>query len=107
MDALVKQLSTGIHPVAASRYKSSAELEKCIERGFVLVNFTGTRGGTELGFHLDAQRTQTTNANFGGGEGSVHLEGELSLNYEKVRCIADIDLKSLSGEGRLETLCPK
>ena len=102
MDALVKQLSSGSHPVALSRYESAADLQKSIERGFVLVKFTGTRGGTELGFHVDTQ-CQTTNANFGGSEGTVHLEGELSLNFHKVRCIADIDLKSLAGEGRLLT----
>jgi hypothetical protein len=31
----------------------------------------------------------------------VHLEGGLILDYVKVRCIADIDLTSLAGQGHL------
>jgi hypothetical protein len=33
--------------------------------------------------------------------GRVHLEGELTLDYVKVRCIADIDLQTFKGEGYL------
>lgn len=28
--------------------------------------------------------------------------GDLSLDYTKVRCVADIDLKTLAGQGHLE-----
>jgi hypothetical protein len=31
----------------------------------------------------------------------VHLEGSLVVNYDPVRCIADIDLATLEGTGRL------
>jgi hypothetical protein len=31
----------------------------------------------------------------------AHLEGGLTLNYVKVRCIADIDLQTLQGKGYL------
>ena len=34
--------------------------------------------------------------------GTVHLEGGLTLDYVKVRCIADIDLTTLAGQGHLE-----
>jgi len=34
----------------------------------------------------------------------VHLEGKLTLDYVRVRCIADIDLKTLEGKGRLEKI---
>jgi hypothetical protein len=40
-------------------------------------------------------------ANFENQAGSAHLEGELTLDYVKVRCIADIDLKTLAGKGHL------
>lgn len=102
MDTLVEQLSNGRHAIAISRYKSAAELGECIDRGFVLVKFTGTKGGTELGFSLDAAQTDTADADFKNGAGTVRLVGGLSLNYEKVRCVAHIDLRSLSGEGYLE-----
>lgn len=104
MSELVSKLCVGKHPVTTARYKTAAELGECIERGFVLVKFTETRGGTELGIPLDTARSRTTGADFKNGTGTVELVGELSLDYEKVRCIAEIDLQSLSGEGRLERL---
>jgi hypothetical protein len=40
-------------------------------------------------------------ANFDTETGNVHLVGNLTLNYVKVQCIADIELKTLEGKGRL------
>lgn len=71
------------------------------EMAYVLVKFTQTRGGTELGFVLDPGTTDLSGANFEDGTGSVHVEGQLSLNGDPVRCIADIDLATLKGTGRL------
>jgi hypothetical protein len=71
------------------------------EMGYVLVKFTGTRGGTELGFPLDRAATDLSKANFDDGNGTVHVEGNLVLNDDPVRCIADIDLATLRGTGRL------
>lgn len=71
------------------------------EMGYVLVKFTQTRGGTELGFPLDRTTTDLSNANFDEGTGSVHVEGNLILNDDPVRCIADINLATLKGTGRL------
>jgi hypothetical protein len=71
------------------------------EMGYVLVKFTQTRGGTELGFPLDRDRTDVSGANFDEGTGSVHVEGNLILNDDPVRCIANIDLATLKGTGRL------
>jgi hypothetical protein len=42
-----------------------------------------------------------SHADFENRSGAVHLEGELTLDFVKVRCIADIDLKTLAGKGRL------
>jgi hypothetical protein len=75
--------------------------ERTGEMGYVLVKFTQTRGGTELGFPLDRATTDLSNANFDGGTGTVHVEGNLILNDDPVRCIADIDLATLKGTGRL------
>lgn len=71
------------------------------EMGYVLVKFTETRGGTELGFPLDRDNTDLSGADFDNGTGTVHVEGNLILNDDPVRCIADIDLATLKGTGRL------
>jgi hypothetical protein len=71
------------------------------EMGYVLIKFTQTRGGTELGFPLDRDATDLSSANFDNGTGIAHVEGTLILNDDPVRCIADIDLATLQGTGRL------
>ena len=96
------QRLSGDHPVVTRRADSAEELEQSIERGYVLITFTDTRGGTELGVRLDDAATDLGSANFGQATGTVHLEGNLTLNYVKVRCVADIDLATLEGKGHLE-----
>ena len=71
------------------------------EMGYVLIKFTETRGGTELGFPLNRDTTDISGARFEAGTGTVHVEGDLILNDDPVRCIADIDLTTLRGTGRL------
>lgn len=108
MNELVQRLSNGTHPVRASlRPEATPQaLRECIDRGYVHVEFTNTRGGTELGFELDRERSEVNSADFGARVGAVTLVGELTLNYVKVRCAATIDLKTLEGEGHLEPLPP-
>jgi hypothetical protein len=69
--------------------------------GYVHVKFTETKGGTELGVRLDRETTDLSKADFENGKGKAHLEGDLTLDYVKVRCIADINLKTLTGKGHL------
>jgi hypothetical protein len=71
------------------------------EMGYVLVKFTETRGGTELGFPLDRDVIDLSTANFDESTGTAHVEGNLTLNGDSVRCIAEIDLGTLKGTGRL------
>ena len=104
MDELVKRLSQGDHPVIASRAASAEELKKSIDRGYVLIKFTGTRGGTELGVRLDMTLTDLTKADFDDGTGTVHLAGGQTLNYVKVHCVADIDAAPRHGTGHLEII---
>ena len=96
-DDLVERLSQGDHPVEASLRpeKTLDALKECIDRGYVHIKFTGTRGGTELGVALDRDAVVFDDS-------SVKLVGGLTLNYEKVRCIANIDLNTLAGQGHLE-----
>jgi uncharacterized protein YbdZ (MbtH family) len=105
-DDLVKYLSENDHPVEAGvRPERTMQCFKdAIDRGYVHVKFTDTRGGTELGIRLDEKLSDFSQADFEKETGSVHLEGDLTLNYVKVRCIADISLKTLEGQGHLERL---
>lgn len=104
MNDLVNKLSEGSHPVAVAQYKDANELKQSIDRNFVLVKFTDTEGGTEIGFFLDASLSLLDECDFSSGTGTVRLVGDLVLDFEKVRCIADIDLQKMQGEGRLEVL---
>jgi uncharacterized protein YbdZ (MbtH family) len=102
-DDLVTFLATGVHPVEAGLRpeKTLSRLQEALARGFVHVKFTDTRGGTELGFQLDSQASDVSQADFERGTGRIHIEGGLTLNYHKVRCVADLDLGTLTGEGYL------
>jgi hypothetical protein len=71
------------------------------EIGYMLVKFTETRGGTELSFPLDRDTADLSAANFDEGTGTVHVEGSVILNGDPIRCIADIDLATLKGTGRV------
>lgn len=101
--SLVDRLSEGPSPVEASlRPERTAKLFKdAIDRNYVHIKFTGTKGGTELGVRLDREASDFTKADFENGSGTVHIEGGLTLDYEQVKCVADIDLASLEGTGHL------
>jgi uncharacterized protein YbdZ (MbtH family) len=100
---LVERLSTGRHPVEVSLRptKELSRFKECLDRGYVHVKFTATRGGTELGVRLDPQQTDLSEADFGAGRGTARLAGMLTLDFVKVHCYATIALPDLSGEGYL------
>ena len=104
MSELVDKLSKGEHKVIFRplRDEPVQELKECIDRNYVHVKFTETRGGTELGFPLDADASDLTAGDFENGTGQVKLAGALTLDYVKVRCVADLDLATMEGTGRLE-----
>ena len=104
MDELVQRLAEGDHPVVTQRYTTAEELKQAIDRGYVLIKFTDTRGGTELGTRLDTALTNLSGADFGRATGTAHLAGNLTLNYVKVRCVADVDVATREGKGHLEIL---
>lgn len=106
MNDLVKRLSEGSHEVEISlRPERTVKLfREMLDRGHVLVKFTQTRGGTELGVPLDKTRSDLTKANFDAETGQVRVCGELTLDYVPVRVVADIDLPSMQGQGHLEIL---
>jgi len=102
MDELVKMLSEGEHSVIAE--ESAQDLKDMIDRDYVLVKFTDTKGGTELGFPLDKERSKLDGADWEKPGGSVTVAGPLNLNYHDVVCVAEIDLATLKGKGRLEVV---
>jgi uncharacterized protein YbdZ (MbtH family) len=104
--SLVDKLCEGSQPVEASlRPERTVKLFKeAIDRNYVHIKFTDTRGGTELGIRVEHEVCDFKKADFENCKGTVHIEGALTLDYVKVRCIADIDLKTLKGKGRLEKL---
>ncbi len=106
MNELVQRLAEGDHPVIVGGPQPSlAELRQRVEEmGYVFIKFTDTHGGTDLGVRVDKAATNTSQANFETEQGTVHIEGTLTLNYVKIRCIADIDLATLQGTGHLVIL---
>jgi len=104
MNELVDKLAKGQHPVAAERSTCASELREQIAKEFVLLKFTNTQGGTELGSQLDMEQTSLGEADFEKCTGIVHLVGDLTLDYDKVQLIADIDLATLKGTGHLRRI---
>ena len=106
MSELPYRLAKGEHRVVIGAVRDDAlkELKAAIERNYVHVKFTETRGGTELGFRLDPQHSDLSRADFEAGKGEVRLAGNLKLDGVPVRCVAEIDLVKLEGWGHLEIL---
>lgn len=100
---LVDRLCEGDHNVEVGlRPEKTLKLFKeAIDRDYLHIKFTQTMGGTELGFRLDRSASDFSDANFETGAGTAHVEGDLTLDYVRVKCIADIDLSMLAGKGRL------
>jgi hypothetical protein len=105
MDDLVEQLLNKQPIDFESRTESMEEVkERLIEMKFVFVTFTETNGGTELGIDVDLNLTDIANADFDQGAGTIRVVGTCKLNYQKVRCIAEVDLSTKKGTGYLEPL---
>jgi uncharacterized protein YbdZ (MbtH family) len=103
-ESLVDRLSNGDHRVEISlRPNLSAKaFKEAIDTGYVRIKFTETKGGTELGVRLNKDACDFEGANFEQATGRATVVGELTLDYTKVRCIADIDLQTLAGRSHLE-----
>lgn len=106
MNELVQRLSAGDqHIIVGGPNPSLDEFKNRVEdMGYVFIKFTNTRGGTDLGVRVDKDATDLSQANFAQHTGVAHVEGTLTLNYVKVRCVADVDLATLNGTGHLIAL---
>ena len=99
-------LCKGTHPVEVvlQPEKTVGQFRQALERGYVHIKFTDTKGGTELGLRLDLDASGLSQADFEGASGMAKIVGNLTFEYTKVRCIAEIDLSTLEGTGHLEKL---
>lgn len=103
MNDLVQRLSQPQRVLIKTRLDDSVEdLRGQLERGYVFLQFTETRGGTELGVRLDREQSDLDASLT--GEGSITLVGTLVLNYVRVRAHAKVGLPGLEGEGHLEVI---
>lgn len=103
MNELVQKLTQEQPIVASLRPETNLQyLKAAVDRGYVYIKFTETRGGTELGIRLIPEVSDLTKANWESGTGSIHIVGDLVLDYVPVRFHGDVDLASLAGTGRLE-----
>lgn len=100
MNELVKLLSSTRHEILLNRVDPSVDyLKERITLNCVHVYFTGTQ--TELGIRLDKANCDFSKADMSNGLGTLYLQGVITLNYDKVRCLLDVDLKTMRGYGRL------
>lgn len=103
MDELVKTLSEKNHAIRANRTDKSIEsFQKRIDSKYLHILFEET--GTEIGMKLDPDNCHFDKANFEKRTGKVHLEGALTLNYDKVKCITDISIRTMKGKGCLQLI---
>lgn len=100
MNDLVERLTKPQPVETALPNKTAKALKECIDRDYVHVKFKMT--GTELGVQLDRRDCRFNEGDFENAKGQVHIVGGLILNYDKVRCIADIDLATCEGTGYLQ-----
>lgn len=105
MDQLVERLLTKQPIEFESRTSTLEELkERLLDMKFVFITFPETQGGTELGINVDTNSTDVKKADFTKGTGHIYVVGTCELNYQKVRCIAEIDLATKKGLGCLEQI---
>jgi len=105
MDSLVKRLLKKQPVKFESKTENIEELKnRLIETKFVFVTFTETCGGTELAINVDLDSSEIKNADFEKGVGIINIVGTCTLDYQKVRCIAEVDIATKEGVGYLELL---
>jgi uncharacterized protein YbdZ (MbtH family) len=103
-ESLPVRLSGDQHPVELNlgTTRTIETLLRQVDTGYVHVHFTATRGGTTLAVPLESGVAERIKAATTQGADTVQVSGALTLDYVPVRCVADIDLATLAGTGRLE-----
>lgn len=101
---LVARLSSCEQPVEVvlEGDSVSAGFKKQLALGVVKLKFTDTRGGTQLSVPLDPKLCDFCEANSDEANGRIRIGGTLALDYFAVRCLAEVELRTLRGLGKLE-----
>jgi len=99
LNDLVERLTKEYDVECARPEKTAEALKECIDRDYVHIMFKAT--STELGIQLYRPECNFENADFENAKGKIYLTGGLTLNYDKVKCVADIDLSTCEGKGYL------
>ena len=81
-----------------------AQLRRAIDLRLVLVKFTETRGGTELGANLRSDDGALAPDSVAWNDNTLTVRGRLKLDYTPVQLDATIDLKSFVGHGKLTVI---
>ncbi|MEL7003770.1 MAG: MbtH domain protein [Bacteroidota bacterium] len=103
MNDLVERLSSQSYDIEAARPEKTVKtFQECVDRDYVHIMFKQTQ--TELGIKLDRKKCDFSSCNLNEGMGKVHLEGGVTLNFETVRVVADLDLRTLEGQGKLKLI---
>jgi hypothetical protein len=104
---LVDRLQVEQPIVASLRPQATVDaLKAAVARGVVHVKFVNTRGGTELGVHLDRAASDAAAADFAGGGGTLRLAGTLTLDFVPVRFEGVLALDTMEGTGSLKRTAP-
>jgi MbtH protein len=104
--SLLEKLSGGDHPIHVGFADGAVNMKDALSRGYVNIQFTETDTGIigqmlTLRMDLDKEACNFDKVDFEKGEGPVHLEGSVTLEGRKVRCIADFAVAKLYGTGHL------
>ncbi len=105
MNELVQKLTQEQPVIVSLRPHPTREgLKQALDRGWLHVKFTETRGGTELGVPIDRQGSDLSGADLDTGTGVIRISGPLTLDYVDVRLVAQIDIGTFQGTGHLEVV---
>ena len=85
------------------RYKDVEKLKKAVENGYVLVKFTGTQGGTELGANVK-NSDPACQVTFNEQARTATIQGRLKLDFTPVHLFATVSLDSFQGTGYLQVV---
>ena len=101
--SIVTRLATGEHPIELSSIVGHdvGSLRDAVRQGYLLLRFTDTRGGTELGISISRELSDLSALDHDYVNGRLHVVGDLILDSQPVRCHAYIDLPSLTASGYL------
>lgn len=112
-DDLVKRLMKK-QPIEIIRYRDPQtqkidvkRLTDAINRGYVLVRFPWTQGGTEIGLSLDTRARGEPEPGWisWSVQGKVSFRGRLKLNFTPIMVFCEIELSTFKGMGHVE-VCP-